>query len=95
MISVGYGGVAKTVVARRMVLNFSHNLKVVGSNPTPATNKIKGLASITLSPDLFQEAYWKHADQEHLPVWYSVESFDIGAADQDTIPLPARHPEII
>ena len=32
------------VQREKIVANRSHNLKVVGSNPTPATNKIKGLA---------------------------------------------------
>ena len=45
-----------------MALGMAHNLKVVGSNPTPATSNINGLALIRLSRFYLQEAYRKQPE---------------------------------
>ena len=38
-----------------MVARRAHNPKVIGSNPVPATNKIKGLEVITSKPFYFSD----------------------------------------
>ena len=34
------------IAGKGFLQNYTHNLKVVGSNPTPATNKINVLATL-------------------------------------------------
>mgnify|MGYP006943668581 FL=1 len=56
-----------------MVARWAHNPKAVGSNPTPATNKIKGLDK-NLNPLIFSTLpINKKADQ------FCVESFTINS----------------
>ena len=33
------------IAGKGFLLSYTHNLKIVGSNPTPATNKINELAA--------------------------------------------------